>query len=281
MRIIHPAKLAAALVLPLLLAACFFIPGKFTSSMDVTKDGNFNFAYKGEIVAISGDKATSGLTDKDDDIFEANCFTDDDDLRDCTAKEVAAQRKEWDAGAAARAKAKADEARDKGEAMVAMMGFNPKDPKTIDAFTAKLLKQKGWRSVVHKGDGVFEVDYAISGTLDRDFVFPLIPDVALSPPMVIARVRNDNSVSIEAPGFGSKDMDGKSMMAAGAPSGLGAGAQGRTDGSFTLTTNGEILTNNTDNGPTANAGKPGWRSMTWAVNPQSKKAPEALIRFGR
>ena len=281
MHISNPVKLAAALVLPLLLAACFFIPGKFASSMEVTKDGKFSFAYKGEIVAISGDKPTGGLTDKADETFEASCVTEDDAPRDCTSAEVAEQRKEWDAGAADRAKAKADEARDKGEAMVAMMGFNPNDPKTIDAFTAKLLKQKGWRSVVHKGDGVFEVDYAISGTLDRDFVFPLIPDVALSPPMVVARVRNDNSVSIEAPGFGNKDIDGRSMMGAGAPGGLGAGAQGKTDGSFTLTTNGEILTNNTDNGPSADAAKPGWRSMKWAVNPQSKKAPEALIRFGR
>lgn len=281
MHISTPAKLVAALVLPLLLAACFFIPGKFTSSMDVAKDGKFSFAYKGEIVAISSDKATAGLGDKVDETFEASCTTDEDEARDCTAKEMAEQRKEWDAGAADRAKAKADEAKEKGEAMIAMMGFNPKDPKTIDAFTAKLMKQKGWRSVVHKGDGVFEVDYAISGTLDRDFVFPLIPDVALSPPMVIARVRNDNSVAIEAPGFGNKDMDGKSMMMAGAPGGLGKGTQGGPDGSFTLSTNGEILTNNTDNGPSADAAKAGWRSMTWAVNPQSKKAPEALIRFGK
>jgi len=43
----------SAIAASLLLAACFLIPGKFASTLDVKRDGAFTFAYKGEIVLIT------------------------------------------------------------------------------------------------------------------------------------------------------------------------------------------------------------------------------------
>lgn len=277
MRLPALSKFAAVLILPLLLAACLFVPGKFTSNMTVDKNGAFSFAYKGEIIALSSNKALGDMGSEEEK-FEASCYTDEGENRDCTAAEITEQRKEWDAGAADRAQSKAEKQKTDSEMATAMMGFDPKDPKAIQAFTDKLMKQKGWRSVVHKGDGVFEVDYAITGTLDRDFVFPLLPDVTFPYPMVVARVRNDNSVMIEAPGFGDKSEQGSKAMTAMASS--DASEKGPIpDGVFTVTTNGTILTNNTDDGPKAASDKKGWRQMRWPVTPQSKKVPETLVQL--
>ena len=281
-------KLASALLLPILLAACFYIPGKFASTLDVRSDGKFTFSYKGEIVAFAGSKMMEDLGKNEgaEETFEAFCYDDDkDQSRDCSEEEKIEQKKEWDAGAADRAKAKAESAKEEAEMMASIMGFNLKDPKTVDAFIAKLTKQKGWNSVVHKGDGVFEVDYAISGTLDRDFIFPNIPDVATANPMVVVRVRKDNNVEVEAPGFGSDAQTSKSanLMAAigqkAADEGEGNPLTAQTDGTFTVTTNAEILTNNTEDGPIMTGAKD--KSLMWKVNPQSNKRPEALLKITR
>lgn len=287
MRIAVATKLAAVVILPLLLAACFFVPGKFVSTMGIEKNGRFSFAYKGEIVAFTGKRMMDELGKRDttEEKFSPYCVDEEsDESRDCTAAEMDEQKKQWEAGKADRAKTRADKDREDGEMASAMMGFNPRDPKTIDAFIAKLMKQKGWNSVVHKGDGVFEVDYAITGTLDRDFIFPSIPDVSMPQPMVIARVRKDNSVMIEAPGFGSADKQARSqnVFAALAKEG-GPGSDqnplvAAMDGIFTVTTDGEILTNNTDDGPTTTAGR---KTLNWRANAQSTKVPETLIQLGR
>ncbi len=281
-------KFVSALLLPILLAACFYIPGKFASSLDVRSDGKFAFSYKGEIIAFSGSKMMEeiGKSKSEEETFEAYCYDDDKgETRDCTEKEKSEQKKEWEAGAADRAKAKAESAKEEAEMMSTIMGFNPNDPKTIDAFIAKLTKQKGWNSVVHKGEGVFEVDYAISGTLDRDFIFPNIPDVATANPMVVVRVRKDNNVEVDAPGFGSDAQMSKNsnLLAAIAQKEAKDGEENpftaKTDGTFTVTTNAEILTNNTEDGP-ASAGAKG-KSLIWKVDPQTNKRPEALLKITR
>jgi hypothetical protein len=50
----------------------------------------------------------------------------------------------------------------------------------------------------------------------------------------------------------------------------------RTQGVLTVTTDGEILTNNTEDGPVSGtAGK----TLTWQIDPGTSKVPEALIRL--
>ncbi len=285
----HPsmAKCAVAALLPLLLAACFFIPGKFVSNFDVRKNGQFSFTYKGEIIAFSSNKMLNDIdkgASKQEESFTPSCRDEDSgEERKCSAAETAEQKKEWDAAAPERAKARAEKEKEQAEMMAVMIGFNPDDPKSVEAFINRLSKQKGWNSVAHKGAGVFEVDYAISGTLDRDFSFPNIPDIAMANPMVVARARKDGSIEIEAPGFGENgDTRGGNLMAAIAQKEYGGKDEPnpltvQTDGQFTITTDAELLTNNTDDGPTAVAqGK----RLHWTVNAQSKKRPAALLKLG-
>ncbi len=61
---------------------------------------------------------------------------------------------------------------------------------------------------------------------------------------------------------------------AGAASNPAKAAQPKPEGTFTITTEGRILTNNTEEGPTVSAGQ---SVLTWVVNSRLDKAPEALI----
>jgi hypothetical protein len=49
------------------------------------------------------------------------------------------------------------------------------------------------------------------------------------------------------------------------------------DGSFALTSDGRILANNTDEGPSSD---PQGQRLTWAVNARTAAAPTALVRLG-
>ena len=54
------------------------------------------------------------------------------------------------------------------------------------------------------------------------------------------------------------------------------GPASRAQGRLTIVTNGEILTNNSEDGPVATtAGK----QVHWDVGPESRKIPEMLVRL--
>jgi hypothetical protein len=54
------------------------------------------------------------------------------------------------------------------------------------------------------------------------------------------------------------------------------GPASRAEGRFTITTDGEILTNNSEDGPVAAQGR---RQVHWDVGPGSDKVPEMLVRL--
>jgi hypothetical protein len=54
------------------------------------------------------------------------------------------------------------------------------------------------------------------------------------------------------------------------------GPVSRAQGRFTVITDGEILSNNSEDGPAAH---PLGRQLRWDVGPASKKIPETLIRL--
>ncbi len=139
-RIVGAGAIAA---LRLLLAACMLDARQIRLEPDLGKDGRFSFAYKGEIHFVSPsqlDEKKEGGEDKPD-----------------------AKPAGKDAEAAQ---------------MEAMMGgMNLSDPKNAEEFARKLARQNGWRSVKSMGDGRFDVDYAISGTLTHDFTFPVIDGI--------------------------------------------------------------------------------------------------------
>ena len=61
------------------------------------------------------------------------------------------------------------------ESMKAMFGgLDPADPKAAEELAARLRRQAGWRKVTYRGDGLYEVEFAITGQLSHDFIFPVV-----------------------------------------------------------------------------------------------------------
>ena len=270
----------AALMAPLLLAGCLLTPGKFTSGLDIDADGSFTFTYEGEVFMLGMSGLMNMAAATDEEFAAEDCFDDSYEVRECTAEEIQEQKDQWEADAERRAQDKAGEA----EMMKAMLGgLDPTDPEAVDEFVARLAKQKGWKSVVHRGDGVFDVAYEISGKMDRNFQFPVLERTQGLQPFVVVVVRNDNTVRVDAPGFASQEQSGMTGL-------MGMAAMGEApkpdaanmpnvpmpDGVFTVTTDAEILTNNTEEGPTMSGGK---RVLSWKITPRTDKAPETLLQL--
>lgn len=272
------AGTAALLALCLTLAACLLSPGRFTSHLDVRQDGRFSFAYSGEIYLLGLSKLAE-LGGKPA-TFTPECFHPGTMVkRPCTAAETAEQRSKWqeDQGTAS------DKTKRDAEAMKAMLGgIDPSSPKAAEELAQRLRRQEGWRRVDYKGDGLFDVDFAISGTLDRDFAFPSIERFPMANAFVAVNRHKDGTLRIDAPGFAAAAGNDslRSLMLLGAPGKDGAGVPilPVTDGTFTLTTDAAILANNTDEGPQADmAGQ----RLAWPINARAGAAPTALLRLGR
>lgn len=278
------AGIALVTGLALLLAGCLLMPGKFTSQLDLHRDGSFHFAYNGEIIMLAlsdmADKAKKADAAKtEDDAFTPSpCYNDNGDERPCSAQEKDDQKKAWSESQAMPAK---NDAQEKAMMQAMLGGMDPSDPKASAMFADKLRKQAGWKSVVDKGHGVFEVDYEVSGRLDHDFTFPTLEMMPMAMPFVAVYRNADGTVRIDAPSF-SPTASGGPMMAM-----MGAAASSKDkdvhlppmDGHFTVVTDGEILANNTEDGPAAAVG--GGRKLDWKVTMQSTAAPTALVRLGR
>lgn len=278
--------IAGVLVGIVLLAGCMLLPGKFASDLSLRKDGTFSFAYKGEIYLLALSKMAADERNKKqgDTAFEpSTCYGEQSgEERECSPDEIADQKKAWEDDLAA-SKASAAEKRKSEEAMMKSMlgGIDPSDPRAAQEFAERLRRQRGWKSVVDKGDGRFEVDYAIAGRLDHDFTFPTIEKFPMVTPFVTLIRRADGTVRVEAPAFASGAATSPLMgMAAGAAMDKDgkAGDDGMPtlDGMLTLVTDGEILANNTDEGP---APAPGGRQLEWKVNARTTAAPMALVRI--
>ncbi|WP_395327095.1 hypothetical protein WBP06_10020 [Novosphingobium sp. BL-8H] len=264
------AGLAVA-ALAMLAAACIFVPGKFTSRLDLRNDRSFRFAYTGEIVMIPLQKAKEAAFEPD------ACHDDNYDERPCTKDELADQKKSWEASRAEKAKTDAETAK------ALLGGIDPSDPRAGEEVAAKLRRQVGWNKAVYKGDGRFDVEFALQGKLDHDFAFPTIEGFPMANAFVQLSLRQDGSVRVDAPAFGPSK--GSGNMMGSLLSGMGSGSDtadadntAEADGTFAVTTDGEILANNTDEGP---QNGPGGRVLNWAVNARTPAAPTALIRLKR
>ena len=263
----HWPRLLLALAAPLLLTGCLWGPGKFASDLTVKKDGTFILDYRGELVIQLPPDADSGTGPWSD--ADARCSDSDGKDRPCSKAEIAQQKTDY----ANRAEAK----RKENEDMAKAFGLPGLDDESNRAFAAKLVKYAGWRSVTYRGKGVFDVDYHMEGSTRQDFIFPALPDNNLIIPFVALRRRADGSVLVTAPAFtgGSGPIAARAGAAAAAKmseSGSVSQAQGR----FTVITDGEILTNNSEDGA---APHPLGRQLHWDVGSDSSKIPETLIRL--
>jgi hypothetical protein len=135
------------------------------------------------------------------------------------------------------------------------------------AVAEALSKEVGYRSVEFIGGDKFKVDYALSGKLDRGFAFPINLDATAIIPWIVAEVRKDGTVRIKAPAFG----DMNDMMSTGMPA---QPAEGR-EGTFTLTTDANLVMQNNEAGAAPGPGT----KIVWKVTPTSHVVPTAVVRF--
>lgn len=262
------AKRVLALAVPLLLTGCFLTPGAFDSSLDLRRSGDFTFAYKGEVVFTIPDDMMGG---------KAQAWTDDQAVCDgdaCTAAQIAEQKKAWEAEQKTKAAKKAEESKQ----FASLFGYAPGDDAANQRLAAQLAKYDGFRAVTYAGNGVFNVDYAKSGRMTHDFVFPVMMQGSIMFPFVLARPQSDGAVRVSAPAFVGNGALG--ALARMKDSGMGGDLAklpaNRTKGRFVVTTDGEVLTNNTEDGPAAG---PRGKTMTWNVDQRSAAVPEALIKL--
>lgn len=266
----------------LMLTGCLFSPGKFTSELTLMKDGSFSYSYDGEIQMLALSKL--GELGEEEETFTPHCLDDETfEERDCTAEETAEQQDEWDAGAEDRA---AKRKKDAEELKVLLGGIDPTDPQAAQEFARKLERQRGWDKVEYVGDGIFDVDFHIAGQLSHDFSFPTVEKLPMANAFVTIVLRDGNQVRVDAPAFGA-EKNGSPLQ--GMPAGMSGLAQlammgdeneiGRIallDGTFSVITDGRILANNTDEGPTVH---PRGQVLSWTVSPNTAQAPTALITF--
>jgi len=272
------------------LSGCLWTPGKFTSGLALHKGGAFVLDYRGEIIFQMPNDKDKPVAPWDRSM--AQCYVDrDPELRAgaeltvprpegaqspkpraCTATEIAGLKAQYQKEAADQTMKKSKDA----DQMAKMFGLTGADDESNRRFAANLMKYKGWRSVVYRGKGVFDVNYHFEGRADQDFAFPMIPDSDLLVPFIAIRRRNDGAVLVTAPAFtGGNGPFGARAMAAGLPK-SDEGPQSRAEGRFTVTTDAEILTNNSEDGPVA---APSGKQVRWDVGPGSKKIPEMLVRL--
>ncbi|MFL6752951.1 MAG: hypothetical protein ACJ8D5_07890 [Sphingomicrobium sp.] len=241
------------------LTSCLWGPGKFNSDLTLKRDGSFVLDYRGEIVIqLPPDATSEPWTDA-----KAKC-ADAGKPRPCTKAEVAEQKSSY------------EKKRKDSEEMAKAFGLPGLDDQSNRAFAAKLMKYAGWRSVSYGGKGVFDVDYHFEGRSTQDFLFPALPDNDLIIPFIAIRRRSDGSVLVSAPALTGGSGPIAARAGAAAASRMTDGPQSRAAGRFTVITDGEILTNNSEDGA---APHPMGRQLRWDVGAGSTKIPETLIRL--
>jgi hypothetical protein len=279
----------------LALAGCLLQPGKFDSALDLRKDGSFTFTYKGQIYMLALSKIADMASKADGQEAFAPQPCEDEDFRErtCTADELAKQKHDWEDEKAK----KQQEDKKNAETMRAMLGgIDPADPAAAKELADRLRHQAGWRTVNYLGDGLFEVDFSLSSKLTHDFAFPVIERFPMSDAFVVATLRADNSVRIEATGLTGQSTANPMQGAMGGLLGAAAASDGaktdganakapkdaavpnipEVDGTFRVVTDGDILANNTDEGPHPD---PGGKVLQWRVTKRTQSAPMALVRL--
>ncbi|WP_311266935.1 hypothetical protein [Sphingobium sp. WCS2017Hpa-17] len=231
----------------LALSACLVTPGRFESSLDIRADRSFSFAYKGEILASDmGKEALTGASSSSsgDDAPEGEAENSP------TLMQIAVQEEDF------------------SDAVDGAKG----DDAQMQAIAAALSKEKGFRSARYMGKHKFEIDYAITGRLDHAFLFPFNIDAQIVLPFVAVEMRGDDRVRVKAPGF-ANGFD-KSQGPAGM-GGAGDEAAKALNGTFTLTTDAEIVSQNQEEGAETT---PQGKRLVWTITPLTSDAPAATLR---
>jgi hypothetical protein len=226
----------------LVLSSCILSPGKFVSTLHIAKDRSFTFTYVGEVILL--DPAAAMQQGMQDGLAGAAAGDEDGDE---DGNNAAPAEPATPAAPAAETAKSIEEAKAVAEA---------------------LSKEVGYRSVEYLGHNKFRVDYAMTGRLDRSFVYPINMDAKSIIPWIAVEVRKDRTARILAIAFGDQDMD---MGSAAKPD----SQPKERSGTFTFTTDAELVMQNNEEGI---APGPGTR-VVWKVTPTSKTVPTAVVRF--
>ncbi len=237
----------AALLLPLALTGCLLAPGTFDAKLTVNADRSFAFSYVGEVIAIDpmADMPKSAGGDDDDPEPDPSLYED-------------------------------------GVPTFQRLAFAPADEADADAerdrrlkaIADALRKEQGYRKVDYVGNGKFLIDYTISGTLTHNFVYPFNLDAQAIIPFVAIELRAGGTVRVMAPAFGGEAS--YNPAASSALGGRGRGANSKADGTFTLDTDAEVVSQNNEDGVIAEGGR---RRVSWKVTPLVKAAPMAVLKL--
>ncbi len=235
-----------------ILSSCYFAPGRFDASLDVRADGTFTLRYLGEIVFV---KPRSDLVPTPEIWNEAEQYCYDEageTTRPCDATQLAEKRLQFES--------RQNRERKEAAEVSKFVGYNPWDEAANAKHAERLMQLKGWKRVVYQGNGVYEVDYQIDGHIDRDLVFPVLPDVHAFLPFITLQPSNDGRVAINAPGLGGGFV--RQMLFGGRrgePSLEERSYFSRMHGTFTLSTDADLLSSN---GKAQDAPK---STITWTI----------------
>ncbi len=153
-------------------------------------------------------------------------------------------------------------------------------PEDADAknreITAALSKEAGYKSVVYRGRGKFDVDYAISGSVSHSFLLTFNADAQAVLPFVMVEVRLGGAARVRAPGFSGDKDSGGAISGLGGMGGGASEASKYLDGAFVLDTDAEIVSQNNEDG-VKTVGKR--KQIAWRVTSLTKDAPMAVLRL--
>jgi hypothetical protein len=251
-----PARWLLAITASLLLTSCILTPAKFVSTLDIRADRSFTFTYVGEVQMAS----------RAPDPSEAPTESAGSDATASNAADAGAA----DSGQIEGAETAAPQA-------VSTKPDTPEQARELRAAAEALSREYGFRSVRYIGNRKLAIDYAISGRLDHGFVFPFHPDADVMLPFIAIELRGKDRVRIKAPGYAPQE------ALAGSLGGMGGMAGGMTDpataldGTFTLTTNAAIVSQNQEEGAQPLPG--GLKRIMWKATPQSKDAPTDVLQL--
>ncbi|HEX8307225.1 MAG TPA: hypothetical protein VF645_02260 [Allosphingosinicella sp.] len=229
----------------LALSSCVLSPGKFVSTLHIAKDRSFTFTYVGEVILLDPASAMQkGMEEGLAGAGDTPAADGEEDARNTSMSEPAPKAPAAPAAESAQSVAEAK------------------------AVAEALSKEVGYRSVEYLGKNKFRVDYSMTGRLDRSFVYPINMDAKSIIPWIAVEVRKDGTARVVAMAFGNQDMD---MAGAAKPD----SQPKERSGTFTFTTDAELVMQNNEEGMAPGPGK----KVVWKVTPASKTVPTAVVRF--
>jgi hypothetical protein len=249
------------MLLCVLLSGCFFLPGKFASHLDIRRDGTYTFSYAGELVFAFPESTEQSWTDT-----MAHCFAiGSSGAQPCTQNEITQRKAEFEMGQTAR--------RAQAEEFATLTGYNPYDREANEEIARKMTGYQGWKTVTYIGNGIFDVDYEMSGKVDRDIIFPMLPHAQLTLPFLnIRHSKTGGILEVDAPALSTTSLRSILREITGVHDDDDMPMLKHTEGTFVLTTDAELTYSNGEVRK-----DPKGHAVEWRINGTGEKLPHAQL----